>query len=91
MATRPMVKRMTNAELLCRQRPFMDAFCGCEDCALEAKEQSSLALEVMDCGIAVGRTPAGLHFSGNGMPGADQTEVDSDNSGDFSYMAGCLE
>jgi len=54
-------------------------------------EQSSHALEIMDRGTAVGRTTAGLNLSGNGMPGADLTEVDSANSGDFSYMAGCLE
>jgi len=51
---------MTDAELLWRQLNFMEAFCGCEDCADALKEQSSPALEVMDCGIAVGRTPAGL-------------------------------
>ncbi len=71
---------MTETYYIRARRALMDAFCGCEECTAAFKEQSSLALEVMDRGTAVGRTR--LDF---------QTPESFENEDDFSYKAGCLE
>ncbi len=85
-----MSMEMTNAELLCRQRPFMDAFCGCEDCADALKEQSSPALEVMDRGSAVGRTPAGLPKDVSSIHTPYTNESHKIYDGDISKLMGAL-
>jgi len=63
---------MTDLQIIWRQMNYIEPF----------DEQSSPALEVMDCGIAVGRTPAGLPI---------RPDYSDELIEDSWLSAGCLE